>query len=254
MLASFSSFRFASVNYISTFVCTKKFLSNSSNRSKDIKLMLVTNRNSVKSEDEFLSRIMKAVERGVDYIQLRDHIEHNRLSYTTAVLVMQMMKRIGGSLIINNRVDLAQSVDAHGVHIGQNDLPYPAARELLGTNKLIGLTVDTLENVLQANQYKEENPKEKITFGVQLYSSKNTKPNHTKLWGIEGLKLIKSVTTIPVIVIGGINKENLPEVCNVLEDGDGVAMAGDLWENPETEIAKIRAIMNKSMTDIHKNK
>lgn len=177
-------------------------------------------------------------------VQLWDHVEDIRPSIKTAYKMKEMLSGRGIPLIINNRVDVALAVNAEGVHLGQRDFPYQEARRLLGKRAILGFTVDTFEDVIAAENLDVD------YLGVQVFPSKNTKPNHTHLWGIEGLRKVKSFSRHRVLAIGGINVDNLKAVATHLSlgpEGDGVAMVGQLWrgENPYGVAQRVHSIFNE---------
>lgn len=218
---------------------SKRYFSHLSRRHGiDLSLCLVTDRKCVKSDEEFFSKISRAIEGGVTCIQLRDQNEDLQASLRSAY---RLKDRI--PLIINNRVDVALAVGT-GVHLGKKDFPLEDARRLLGQQAIIGWTVETLDDVHIAEKLDVD------YLGVQLFPSKNTKLNHTRIWGIEGLKQIRSLSRHRLVAIGGITLDNLETVCSQLQlgrQGDGIAMVGELWRgnNPSIEAQKIQAIFNR---------
>ena len=108
--------------------------------------------------------------------------------------------------IINNRVDVALAVDADGVHIGQDDLPLATARRILGKKKIIGVTVHTLEEALAAQKGDAS------YVAVSPIFSTKTKKDAGKPVGLKLLSIVKDAVSIPVVAIGGITIDNVPEV------------------------------------------
>ncbi len=216
----------------------------------DLSLCLVTERKCIRSDDVFISKIMRAIQGGATCIQLRDRNEDLQACLRTAYRLKDLMRSSGVPLIINNRLDVALAVGADGVHIGQKDFPYRDARRLMGPQALIGLTVDTLDDVHAAE------PLDVDYLGIQLFPSQNTKPDHTHLWGLAGLRKIRSISRHRLVVIGGINLNNLKSICAGLHIGknkDGIAMVGELWRgnDPYPVAQKIRAIFNGIISSQH---
>jgi thiamine-phosphate pyrophosphorylase len=116
----------------------------------------------------------------------------------------------GVPLIINDRLDIALAVQADGIHIGQDDLPLPVARKLLGPDKIIGYSVSNIEEAC----YGEKHGADYLGAGPVFTTA--TKKVSTPTLGPAGLKRIKS---IPVVGIGGINLENIKEVRSTGIDG-----------------------------------
>jgi thiamine-phosphate pyrophosphorylase len=122
-------------------------------------------------------------------------------------------------LLVNDRCDLAMAIDADGVHLGQDDLPYVDARRLLGSHKLIGLSTHNAEQVHAAGVLQPDY----IGFGPIFRPG--SKADHDPLVGIEGLKRIRPFIRIPVFAIGGIQITNVEPVIQAGADGVAVVSA-----------------------------
>jgi len=119
----------------------------------------------------------------------------------------QIRKITSGSiLLINDRLDVALAVGADGVHLGQDDMPYEEARKILGPNKIIGLSVKTIDQAKQAEAMGAN------YIGVGPIFQTSTKDDAGNPLGIDFLKQIKKEVTLPVVAIGGITLENAKEV------------------------------------------
>jgi thiamine-phosphate pyrophosphorylase len=108
--------------------------------------------------------------------------------------------------IINDRLDVALAVDAGGVHIGQDDMPYEYARRLLGPGKIIGITAHTVDQALAAQAQGAD------YVGVSPIFATLTKHDAGTPAGLRLIKEVKKAVRIPVVAIGGINLENAPQV------------------------------------------
>ncbi len=115
--------------------------------------------------------------------------------------------------LINDRIDIALAVDADGVHLGQSDMPYSAARKLLGPEKIIGITVHNLAEALDAQRSGAD------YLGVSPIFQTATKHDAGKPAGIALIEEIRARVDIPLIAIGGINLANAPEVVSAGADG-----------------------------------
>lgn len=179
----------------------------------------------------FVHKVVRAVKGGVTCVQIRDRHEDVRASIHTTLKLKKLLTRFKVPLIVNNRVDVAMATEADGVHLGQSDFPYSEARRLLGPRAIIGLSVDTWDDVVAAQELDVD------YLGVsQLFPSKHTKPGCMSPWGLDGLKKIRQFSRHRLVVIGGVNLLNLKEVCKELHlgnDRDGVAMVGDLWRSDD---------------------
>jgi thiamine-phosphate pyrophosphorylase len=152
------------------------------------------------------SDAVKAVAAGVKIIQYRNKAAETRVLYDEASHMKNMCMGSGCRLIINDRIDIALAVDADGVHIGQEDLPYQEARKLLGKDKIIGVTVHTIDEAVTAERIGAD------YLGVSPIFATGTKPDAGMPCGIEMLKAIRSVCRIPIAAIGGIDLTNVRQV------------------------------------------
>lgn len=210
-------------------------------KSLDLSLYLVTGKSN--NEEEFLHKVQRAIQGGVTCVQIRFSLEDLRGSLKTAFKLKKLMAGSGASLVINNRVDLALLVKPDGVHLGQTDLPPEEARKLLGKKCFIGLTVNTKEQALAAQTLDVD------YLGVQVYPSKNTKPESKVAWGLKDLQWLKEVSRHRVVVIGGIDLDTVGPVNALLDSRkDGVAMVGRLWraEDPYAVALEMRNVIDQT--------
>jgi len=145
--------------------------------------------------------VEQAISGGVTVVQLREKNSSSLQFYKTAVKVKKVTDSYKIPLIINDRLDIALSVDAAGVHLGQKDLPCTAARRILGKDKIIGVSAATLEEAITAQQDGAD------YIGAGAVFSTGTKTDTREL-SISKLKEIAGNLNIPVIAIGGINSKN----------------------------------------------
>ncbi|WP_332401242.1 thiamine phosphate synthase [Lactococcus laudensis] len=115
----------------------------------DLRLYLVTDRGNL-SEQDFLTQIEQAILGGATCVQLREKEMSGRSFYQLALQVKAVTDRYGVPFLINYRLDIALAVDASGVHLGQRDLPVAVARQILGPNKLVGISAKTVAQALAA--------------------------------------------------------------------------------------------------------
>jgi len=161
---------------------------------------------------------------GATLIQLRE----KRLSplefYKQAKAAMETAARSGVQLIVNDRVDLALAVRAHGVHLGQDDMPPEAARRLLGPRAIVGYSTHNVEQALAA----VAQPIDYIAIGPIFETA--TKSDTSPVLGLEGLRAVRdAIGDFPLVAIGGITHANAREV---LEAGaDSVAVISALLTN-----------------------
>ena len=188
-----------------------------SNVKVDYSLYLVTDRKFLEERD-FVQSIEQAIQGGVTLVQLREKLLPTKKFLQLAAEVKEITSRYKIPLIINDRLDIALAVDADGLHVGQDDLPMLKAREILGSNKIIGVSVSTLTEALLAQQQGAD------YLGVGAVFSTSTKTDASEV-SLGQLEFIKKSVTIPVVAIGGINSANLQRVMATGIDGVSVVSA-----------------------------
>jgi len=143
---------------------------------------------------------------GVRWVQYRDKDRSRLTMYRTALLLRELTKDFGATLIINDYPDIAASVDADGVHLGQEDLPVAEARKVMGKRKIVGVSTHNLRDAVRAE--KEE--ADYIGFGPVFRTC--TKAGAGRARGLGMLSRVSSKAELPVVAIGGINLERIGEV------------------------------------------
>ncbi|QVI35021.1 thiamine-phosphate diphosphorylase [Lacticaseibacillus chiayiensis] len=203
-------------------------------RTEDLKLYLVTHRYD-DSELDFLAKITAACENGVTMVQLREKHLKTRDYYTLAQKVKYITDQYQIPLMIDDRVDICLAVDAAGVHIGDDELPVAVTRQLIGPDKLLGVSTKTLAAATAAAAAGAD------YLGVGAIFPTPTKPDSPVL-SLEALKNIAESVPIPVVAIGGVKESNLDIFKNT--GIAGVAMVSDIMQAPDTA-QKVRAINAK---------
>lgn len=193
----------------------------------DITLYLVTDSTNLK-EDVFLSKVDKACKGGVTLLQLREKERSDWEYLNLAIKVKKITDKYNIPLIIDDRIDIAMASNAAGVHLGQNDIPINIARKLMGRDKIIGATTKT---VSQAKKAVEDGAD---YLGVGAIYPTTTKVK-TIITEVSTLNDICNAVDIPVIGIGGLNKDN----CDILKDSpiDGIAVVSAIMKAEDTEKA-----------------
>lgn len=164
-------------------------------------LYLVTDRDVLKGRD-LCKSVEEAILGGVTLVQLREKNISTLEFYNIAISLKKITDKYNIPLIINDRLDIALAVDAAGVHIGQSDIPGEIARKLLGKDKILGISASTLNEAIKAQMDGAD------YIGVGAIFQTSTK-NDADSVSINDLKVIKEKVSIPVVAIGGINKENI---------------------------------------------
>lgn len=163
---------------------------------KDCKIYLVTDEKSCNGKD-FYKCIEESIKGGVKIVQLREKNISTKDFYEKALKVKEICKNYGVLFIINDRLDIAQAVEADGVHLGQSDMPIEKAREILKDKFLIGATAKNIEEAKKVEFLGADYIGSGAIFGT------STKDNAKKL-EMEDLKKIVNSVKIPVFAIGGI--------------------------------------------------
>jgi thiamine-phosphate pyrophosphorylase len=159
---------------------------------------------------------------GATIIQLREKVLSAEEFYRQAKEALRVARGFGARVLINDRVDIAMAVEAHGVHLGQDDLPPAAARRLLGEQAIIGFST---HNDGQVRRALEEQPVDYIAIGP-IFSTK-TKDQPGPTVGLDGLRGVRRlVAEVPLVAIGGITLKNASEV--LAAGADSVAVVSEL--------------------------
>jgi thiamine-phosphate pyrophosphorylase len=160
---------------------------------------------------------------GATLIQLREKRASARDFYNAALEAVEAARRLGIRLIINDRVDIAIAAGAHGVHLGQDDVPPERARLLMGPDRIIGFSTHNLQQAIEADSL----PIDYLAVGPVFATS--TKENPDAIVGLDLLREVRSRVSKPVVAIGGITLER---ASLAIEAGaDCVAIISDLYSS-----------------------
>ena len=199
-----------------------------------LRLYLVTNRYQ-DSLEIFLEKVETACRSGVTIVQLREKNFTTNQYYQLAKEVKEITDAYQVPLIIDDRLDVCLAVDAAGLHIGDDELPVPVARKVLGPEKILGVTAKTVKRALEA----EEGGADYLGTGAIFPTT--TKEN-APITLISTLKTICQRVTIPVVAIGGLTSENIDQLIGT--GIAGVAVVRDLMQAEDIE-AKTQAFLTK---------
>ncbi len=209
-------------------------------KSFDLSLYLVTDRDlSLGRSLEFI--VEEAVKGGVTMVQLREKNCSSLEFYQLGLLLKALLKPQNIPFIINDRLDIALAVDADGLHIGQSDLPWDVARRLLGKDKILGLSVETMQ------QAEESNHLDIDYIGISPVFATPTKTDAFSPFGLEGVKAVSSVTRHPNVGIGGINLENAGQI--MAHGANGIAVVSAIFsaDNPRQAAELLKNAIKKSI-------
>ena len=199
-----------------------------------LRLYLVTNRYQ-DSLESFLEKVETACRSGVTIIQLREKNLTTNQYYQLAKQVKKITDAYQVPLIIDDRLDVCLAVDAAGLHIGDDELPVLVARQVLGPEKILGVTAKTVKRALEA----EEGGADYLGTGAIFPTT--TKEN-APITLISTLKTICQTVAIPVVAIGGLTSENIDQLAAT--GIAGVAVVRDLMQAEDIE-AKTQAFLTK---------
>ena len=163
--------------------------------------------------------VFQAAQGGVACVQLREKELGTRAFVETAIRLQALLAPLNIPLIINDRLDVALAVGAAGVHVGQSDMPCELTRRLLGPAAIIGLSVETWEDVVRA----QDQPVDYL--GVSPVFATPTKTDTQPAWGLEGLARIRAYSRHPLVAIGGLNATNIADVISAGAEGIAVVSA-----------------------------
>ena len=163
--------------------------------------------------------LREAAAAGARLFQYRNKTDSALIAYRQALHLRQVAADEQALFIVNDRCDLALAVEADGVHLGQNDLPLPLARSLMGPDKLIGISTHREADV----QAAIAGGADYLGFGPLFPTA--SKPDHEPVVGLEGLRRVRTLTRLPIFAIGGIAVDNLAAVVEAGADGVAVISA-----------------------------
>lgn len=180
-----------------------------------------------------------AVAEGIPVVQLRYKGGDTRKFLSLAHRMREITSGTDTKLIINDRVDIAFVSDADGVHLGQNDMPPKNARLLLGDSAIIGLSTHNLDQVTGALS----EPVDYIGFGPVF--TPFSKHNHDPVTGEEMMRVAVAKSRLPVVAIGGMNKERLQAIEDVPFHGLACIGAIEQAEDPALEMRVLQRMMEQ---------
>lgn len=209
-------------------------------RVENYKLQFITHHNERYS---YIDSARMALEGGCRWIQLRMKEADEAILESAAITIQRLCREYGATFIIDDNVALTKRIGADGVHIGKNDMPVAEARKMLGEGYIIGATVNTFDDIVNALHTATPD-----YFGCGPFRHTTTKRNLAPILGYEGYREIISKMRernieIPLIAIGGITKGDIPELlrCGV----NGIALSGSIIgaKEPVMEMHSIAKIV-----------
>lgn len=205
----------------------------------DYSLYLVTDRGLARDRS-MLEIVRAAVQGGVTCVQLREK-ECSTLDFIEqAFTIKDFLKSRGVPLIINDRVDVALAIEADGVHLGQTDMPLEIAKKIVGDSMIIGISAESLADAIEAEKGGAD------YLGVSPIYATPTKTETAPPLGLEGLRAIRAAVNIPLVAIGGLNRDNSAAV--IQNGGDGVAVVSAIVaaDDPVPAAAELKQIIDEA--------
>ena len=196
-------------------------------RKEDLLLYAVTDRTWLRGQT-LKSQVEAALKGGATFIQLREKELDEEAFLEEALEIGKLCREYGVPFVINDNVDIAEKAGADGVHVGQHDMEAGDVRRRLGPDKIIGVSAQTVEQALRAQEHGAD------YLGVGAVFPTGSKADATEVEH-ETLRRICDAVDIPVIAIGGITKENVKELagCGIC----GIAVISAVFAQKEIEEA-----------------
>ncbi len=189
--------------------------------------------------------VEQAIAGGVTCVQLREKSMCTRDFIALAERILPLTRAARVPCLINDRVDVALATHADRVHLGQEDMPYSMARKLLGPDKIIGLSVENIDQVKEAQALDVD------YLGVSPIYCTPTKKELQTQFGIEGLRDVRALSKHPLVAIGGLNLQTIPDVVRAGADGVAVVSAICSADNPHDAAAQLKRCISRAQEGDH---
>ena len=190
---------------------------------------------------DFIDVAERAIEGGVDIIQLREKNIDSVQFLAKALRLQEMLSKYQVPLIINDNLDVAMQSDAFGIHVGNNDISPQQIRSIWKDCRSLGYSIEYLE------QLENENTSVSDCLGISPVFQTSTKGDTVTEWGIQGIEKIRKLTDKPLIAIGSMNDKNAYEVIKAGADCIAVVSAICSADNPAKAAYKIRDQIEKAL-------
>lgn len=201
--------------------------------SNHLRLYLVTDEGP-----DLVRRVEKAIRGGVTCVQLRRKKISDEQFFSEAIVLRELCQRYQIPFIVNDRVEIAKKVDTDWLHIGQDDEGILKARNIVGNSMKIGVSVHSVEEALEAEKAGAD------YLGVGTLFPTHSK-NDASLLTLETLLDIRSKSSIPIVLIGGINEQTIPIIPEGATDGFAVISAILSHSDPQEAARKLRNLSDQ---------
>lgn len=199
----------------------------------DYSLYLVTDRGLARGRST-LEIVKAAVDGGATVVQLREKDCSTRKFIEEALALRDFLAARRVPLIINDHLDVAQAVKADGVHLGQTDMPLEMAKGIVGDSMIIGISAESLQDAIEAEKGGAD------YLGVSPIYATPTKSDTAPPLGLTGLRKIRKAVKLPLVGIGGLNRDNCAEVIRCGADGVAVVSAIVAADDPAAAARAIK--------------
>lgn len=199
--------------------------------AEQLQLYLVTDERFLQGRT-LTETVEAAVKGGVSMVQLRCKHDSTRDFLDKALALKKMLLPYRIPLLINDRLDIALAADADGVHIGQQDMPFADLKRLLPAGKIIGLSIETEAQALEAEKMDLDYIAASPVFATP------TKTDTCTPWGLDGVSRLRSLSRHPLVAIGGIKPGNTADILRAGADGVAI-VSGIMGAADPTEAARI---------------
>jgi thiamine-phosphate pyrophosphorylase len=208
-------------------------------RPFDLSLYVITDAGLARGRDQ-VDVIEAAIRGGATMVQLRDKELPTNEQYALGLRLRELTHRTGTTLIVNDRADLALAIGADGVHLGQDDLPPRAARELLGPDAIVGVSAGNPRELGLVDREGAD------YIGTGPFAATGSKADAGAAIGAAGIAAVRALTTLPIVAIGGISTANAAEAVRAGANGVSVISAIVSAADPETAARELRRIVDSA--------
>lgn len=208
------------------------------NCSKEMMLLYAVTDRAWIGQQTLYDQVEAAIKGGVTCVQLREKNLSEEAFLKEALEIKALCHSYSIPFIINDHVQVALECDADGIHVGQNDMSLEKVRSIVGNHKILGVSVQTVEQALMAQKLGAD------YLGVGAIFSTSTKLDATHV-SYQTLKAICEATVLPVVAIGGIHKQNILKLAGTGVDGVALISAIFASSDIEKECMKLKELSFK---------
>ena len=209
--------------------------------SKKTMLLYAVTNSKLPVKQSLLEQVESALKGGITCLQLREKDLDEASFLAEAIEIKRVCEKYGVPLIINDNVNVAIQSGAYGIHVGQSDMEVSEVRKLVGDNMIIGVSAHTVQEAIEAEVGGAD------YLGVGAIYPTTTKPDATFV-SLNELKRICKSVKIPVVAIGGIDKDTIPKLSGT--GVDGVAMVSPIFAPDEGGIEQACRVLLRKAKDM----